>query len=90
MKKLKSVILNKNIAWKRVEDEAVVLNLDTGFYYSLNPISTKIWELLDKKKGIEEIIREILCEYDVEEKILRKDLKKLIEDLKQENLIRVS
>ncbi len=37
------------------DDEAAIINLETGNYYSLNPTGTLIWSLIEQNTGIEEI-----------------------------------
>jgi hypothetical protein len=41
-----------------IEGEAVVMNLDTGLYYSLNPAASVIWEKITESKFSDASIRE--------------------------------
>lgn len=38
-------VASSNVVGKVLDDEAVVINLDTGIYYGLDGISAKVWEL---------------------------------------------
>jgi len=60
---------------------------DDSVYYLDNPVSSKIWELVDSKKSIRDIKKKILSEYDVAENMLEEDLKKFIGELRLKNLI---
>lgn len=41
------------------EDEAVLLNLESGAYHELNPVGAEIWELLNGERGTGEITAEL-------------------------------
>ena len=41
-----------------IEGEAVVMNLDTGMYYSLNPAASLIWQKITERKFSEDAIKE--------------------------------
>jgi hypothetical protein len=41
-----------------IEGEAVVMNLDTGLYYSLNPAASLIWEKITDNRFSEDSIRD--------------------------------
>ena len=38
--------LRPSLTWRVVDREALIVDLDTGDYFSLNPIATDIWERL--------------------------------------------
>lgn len=80
-------INSDRIVWRNIEEEAVILNLDSGYYYSLNELGTKIWQLLIKNKTTAEIISFVYKEYDINKNKIKKDLLKIINELKRENLI---
>lgn len=68
-------------------DEAVVLNFENGVYYGLNPVSARIMELLAEPRTVADIHRTLLDEYEVEADRCRQDLLKLLEQLKEHELI---
>ena len=72
-------------------DEGIVISRsdlkDDTIYYLDNPVSFKIWELIDSKKSIREIKENILYEYDIAENKLEEDLKEFIAELRLKNLI---
>lgn len=76
------------IAWRIIDEEAVILNLDTGLYYSLDKMGTKIWQLLSEGKSLEDTIDMIASEYEEEEEQrIKHDLLDLVCKLKKEDLI---
>lgn len=78
-----------NAAHQGVGDEAILINLNTGSYYSLNDTGTRFWELLDGQRTIAECAQLIAGEYEVEAAVVEGDLLELAADFKQEGLILV-
>ncbi len=76
-----------NAAYQTVETEAILINLITGSYYSLNDTGTMFWELLDGQRTIADCARLIAAEYEVEASVVEADLLELAADFKQEGLI---
>lgn len=50
----------------RLHDELVMMDLDQGKYFSLNPVATRIWDLLEVALAIDEVCVTLTDEYDVE------------------------
>jgi len=80
---------SKKIAWRVVEEDSVLLNLDTGYYYTLNEVGRFLWEALDGKKKLFAIHKEILDHYDVDPETARRDILELIENLLKEGLVEI-
>jgi hypothetical protein len=76
-----------NAAHQGVGDEAILINLNTGSYYSLNDTGTKFWELLDGQRTIASFDQLIAAEYEVEAEVVEGDLLELAADFEQEGLI---
>jgi hypothetical protein len=70
-------------------EESVLLNLKAEQYYGLDPVGTRMWELLTQNIDIEATIQQLLAEYDTEETTLRSDLRELIEQLVAKGLLEV-
>jgi len=69
--------------------EAVILQLQDGMYYGLDPIGAFIWKLIQTPKTIAEIRDAILEEYDVTPEQCEADLRALLEDMKEQRLVTV-
>jgi hypothetical protein len=82
-------ILNRSsdANYEKVGDEAILINLSTGAYYSLNDTGTMFWELLDGQRTIADCAREIAREYEVEASLVEDDLVELAAEFKQEGLV---
>jgi hypothetical protein len=62
---IKFVRNNKTISG-RLHDELVMMDIEKGKYFSLNPVATTIWELLDKPLGTDELCKLLMDEYEVD------------------------
>lgn len=76
-----------NAAHQTVGEEAVLINLNTGAYYSLNDTGTMFWQLLDGDLSIAECAALIAQEYEVEPVMVEADLLELATEFKAEGLI---
>ncbi len=54
-----------HVAAQRIGDETILLNLDSGVYYSLNAVASTIWRHLEHGLGRDEITRALTDEYQV-------------------------
>jgi hypothetical protein len=79
-----------NASWKKMDDLIIVVNLDTGAYYSLNRTASEIWENLASGKTIEEITAHLADTFDtadISEEKLETDISGSIDEWLAENLI---
>ena len=70
-----------------LDDEAVILSLKKGVYYSLNPCGNRIWSLIQKPVKVGTIRDTLLEEYDIDTETCEEDLVSLLSDLNHEGLI---
>jgi hypothetical protein len=70
-----------------VGDEAILINLDTGAYYSLNNTGAMFWQLLDGQRTIADCARLIALDYDAELELIEADLLELAAALNKEGLL---
>ncbi|MFA5146253.1 MAG: PqqD family protein [Candidatus Omnitrophota bacterium] len=75
------------VTYRVIDNEAVILNLDSGYYYSLNGVGTEIWKMMAVGKTTDEILDYFEAEYRLSKSRLKGDLLELINDLEREGLI---
>lgn len=78
----------EHVSWRRVESEAVVLNLDTGVYHSLNETGALIWEKLGAGATVDDVKAAVCREYEVEADDIQKHMETLVQKLLKANLLR--
>ena len=79
--------INPDILDSQIDEEVVILNMELGKYFGLNPIASCIWEKLKNSITPTQIISELIEEYDVEEKQCREETLELLESLLKSKLI---
>ena len=72
-----------------LEGEVVVLNTDSGVYYSLETVGVRVWELIQSPVSIESMRDTIMSEYAVDQERCEADLLSLLEKLRDEGLVEV-
>jgi len=61
---MKYLVNKNNATWRILEEEAVIINNETSFYYSLNKTGTYIWNLLvEKELTLDEIVDKVSIHY---------------------------
>jgi hypothetical protein len=64
-----------------LQEESVILNLDSERYYGLDDVGTRFLSVLNTADSIEAAYEMLRGEYDVDAQNLRQDLLELVEDL---------
>lgn len=95
MKDLSKIVKkNSELAWRIIDNETIIIPLDeqspeTEKINFLNETATRIWELIDGKNSIKDIIIKICQEYEVEKKEAEKEVVNFINKLLKEKLIKI-
>jgi hypothetical protein len=76
-----SIVVSEDVLFRELDDEAVLLNLKTGIYFGLNPLGTRIWQLIVTERALCRVLDAMLLEYDVERSVLETDLLELSRQL---------
>ena len=76
-----------DVLYEVLEDEVVLLNLETERYYILDPVGTRMWQLLVEHHDPELVVQHLLDEFEVDEASVRNDLAELIEQLLERKLL---
>lgn len=79
-----------NIVARTLAGEAVLLNLNTEEYFSLNEVGSRIWELTDGQRTVAGLVDVIVAEYDIGRADAEADVLDLLDELAGEGLVRWS
>ena len=81
---------NRAILDSTIDDEVVMMSSEKGMYYNLNPIGSRIWELLEAPQTIESLCTQLMDEYDVDEATCKQETEEFIQSLAERGLIEMS
>jgi hypothetical protein len=84
-----TVRIREDVVFRKLEGEAVILNLATGTYYGLDAVGTRIWELIQEQGGVDAVLEAMLHKYEVEPARCEQDLLGLLRKLHAKGLIEV-
>jgi hypothetical protein len=74
----------------KLQEESVILNLDSERYYGLDDVGTRMLAVLTTSDSIEAAYQTLVKEYEIEAHVLRQDLLELVEELVEQGLIHIS
>ena len=72
-----------------LDQESVLLNLETEQYFGLDETGTRMWQLVTTSPNIDAAYQELLAEYDVQPETLRENLAELLGRLVEHGLLQV-
>ncbi|MCX6383220.1 MAG: PqqD family protein [Actinobacteria bacterium] len=81
------MIVNDKIVAREIQGETVLLNKETGDYFSLNTVGTEIFNCICKGMEIEVIVDFLLDKYDVEYDTFKQDVVSLVSELSEKKII---
>ena len=58
---------NEQIIDGELDDNQVMMHIEKGKYFGLNPVGKRIWELIKEPKSVADITQSLLAEFDVTE-----------------------
>lgn len=77
----------EGVAAQIADGEAVLLDIESGEYFSLNPVGSRIWELCDGTRSTAEIVSVICDEFAVAEDVATADANEILDELEKERLV---
>jgi len=58
---------NEQVIDGELDDNQVMMHLEKGKYFGLNPVGKRIWQLVEQPKSFQEITDVLLTEFEVPE-----------------------
>ncbi|WP_054742972.1 lasso peptide biosynthesis PqqD family chaperone [Cellulosilyticum ruminicola] len=63
------VIQKKEMYLTDLDEDKVMMDLDSGNYYALNSVGASIWEAIEEAISIEAVVQKLMDEYEVEQDV---------------------
>ena len=83
------VVPSPNVLVQELDGESVLLNLESERYFGLDDVGTRLWQHLLEHRRLDRICQELHKEYDVDERCLRADVIRLVQELIDAGIVAV-
>jgi hypothetical protein len=77
----------EGLAWREVEGELVVLDLERSSYLSLNPTARLLWAKLQGGATVDGLVQELMTEFEVERSVAARDVEEFVTICRDQNLL---
>lgn len=84
-----TVVAARNQVSSDLGGEVAILNLQAGVYFGLDEVGSRVWELVQKPRRVDQIRAALSEEYDVDPARCERDVISLLEQLADEGLVEV-
>jgi hypothetical protein len=84
-----TVKIPDGIIHRDLQGELVLLSLNSGTYFGLDPLGTRIWHLLRDGRSLQQVVETLVREYEVTEAQCRKDLLNLVSRMREKGIVEV-
>ena len=79
--------INKKCVYTDLNDEVVILNVESGEYIELNSSASYIWNFINEFSNYDIVLNELCDHFEEEREILKKDLDNFIQEAVKKGLI---
>jgi len=79
---------NPDLIGATVDDELVMMSVEHGQYYGLGGIGPRVWELIEQPLSFNQLVDQILEEFEVERAVCEQDLGEFLKQMEQLGLIK--
>ena len=73
--------------WRVVDDETLIVDLQSGDFFSLDRVGTEVWTALQEGLELPQIVTAIAEKYGVDAQTVQDDVSELLQDLRREGLM---
>ena len=80
-------VVHPSVITRELSGETVLLNLESGVYYGLDAVGTRVWQLLQQGRTIAEVCEVMVEEYDVERDVVNDDVSRLVGELRERGIV---
>lgn len=78
------------VATRVVDGSAIIVLADSGEVTVLNPVGTRIWELVDGTRSVREIADAIQAEFEVSQEDAQRDVQEFLQTLVDAKAVEVN
>jgi hypothetical protein len=76
-----------NVMSAVVNAELVMMSVETGQYFNLNPVGAHIWRLLESAQSLDAIVAALIDSYDAPETVIRQEALAFLARLEAQDMV---
>lgn len=85
-----SLAIDENVAYRELDGEGVLLDLERGIYFGLNQVGARMWALIAEHGSLSAVHAALTREFDAGADVLARDLLALASELASKGLVHVA
>ncbi len=84
------IVRSKQVMSSPVDDELVMMNLESNQYLGLNPVGRRIWELIEAPVAVQDVCQQLYKEFDVEMAVCAQEVLAFLSNLYDSRVIQLT
>jgi hypothetical protein len=80
---------NPEMVFSEMDGEIVMMSIENSEYYGLDPVASRIWELLEQPATIEQLVEKLQDEYEVDYETCLKDVIAFADELLEKKILSI-
>ncbi len=73
-----------------LDGETVMMSIENGQYYGLDEIGSRVWALIEEPRSVSELCDVLVEEYEVAREQCEQDVLAFLNELAEDNLVKVA
>jgi hypothetical protein len=87
---IKSVVSQiEDIVASDIDGEKVMMSMKRGRYYSLDPVGSRVWEMIERPIKVSDLIDMLMLKYDVDRETCECDTLTFLEELLESGILQI-
>ena len=86
---LSKVQQSPGVLFNQVDDDLVMMDVKSGNYFGINPVGAEIWNKMQEPITVQEIINQLLAEYEIDEATCRSETLVFIQQTFERGFLKV-
>ena len=79
--------ISKSVRLTKSQDGGILLDVEHGAIFSLNPVATRIVELLEQEQTVSSLVAQIMHDFGVSDATIAEDVDAFLAKLRQQRLL---
>ncbi len=82
------VVRDPDMIAAEMDGDLVMMSVERGAYFGIGGVGTRVWELLEQPRSVDQLCAAIVAEYEIDEATCRTDVTAFVQRLLDEKLVK--